>query len=671
MTVTYKVWIVTLAMRCAKTLQTGTPSRKFLLNTQTATEEQHARVGREARGARRIASCSAWIRPHTLREPSREGRTCESAYKLWAPKILASRMVALTLVFSGMLVCWGLALIHTNQTKDASMASAIANAQRLVERMQQRLEATIDSYASYALAACQLLAGRTARHRQLLLGSYLSFLDQRIPDPLDLLESVVYLAQHRVAPFAVSMRDSWASMSTSRKAATTYVLALHLALALLLLSTPSPSPPPFPPPSPPSAPPLMVASPPSPPVSPQPYGLRPGMRTALLIRGYNPTDSMLRRWTAFARSCRRASPPVLLSISLDVTNRSASADVARLADVAAEGALIHTYTEAAVLRTFPGLPLLAAKYTELTHKPYRYGRYAIIEPILLWHDWLVEHHRAQAQLLQQQQQERKEGERKQREQQEQREQLLQEQRRRQRRQAPQSSERHHRFSLWRRMSGAAAEPRDVAHLGPSNTRPRHEKQKALVSLQGERAPQHETLELPEHIWIFEQDVAASAPEHLAGRLLAAYSQNLADLITAMPINETKFAQKILNQGSAGFHAAVQSPAFAAAFPKETHMWSLRVAPLFVQRWSHRLVRTLRKATKTHLMHAWFEIATPTLCRRANLTMSNVQAAHRGSLFHACCTKHVKKTSQNFLPDERRFNYRIPQNVTKLYHPVKF
>ena len=36
-----------------------------------------------------------------------------------------------------------------------------------------------------------------------------------------------------------------------------------------------------------------------------------------------------------------------------------------------------------------------------------------------------------------------------------------------------------------------------------------------------------------------------------------------------------------------------------------------------------------------------------------------------------CTKHVKTTSRNFLPDERRFALRVNQTVVKLYHPVKF
>lgn len=133
----------------------------------------------------------------------------------------------------------------------------------------------------------------------------------------------------------------------------------------------------------------------------------------------------------------------------------------------------------------------------------------------------------------------------------------------------------------------------------------------------------------------------------------------------------QFAQKILNQGTAGFHAAVQTSSFATAFPRAQQNVDLRVAPVFVQRWSRRLIEELREATKGRRMHAWAEIATPSLCRRANLSISSLHARHRGALFHACCTKHVKTTSRNFLPDERRFAFRVNQNVTKLFHPVKF
>lgn len=59
---------------------------------------------------------------------------------------------------------------------------------------------------------------------------------------------------------------------------------------------------------------------------------------------------------------------------MDVTNRSAAADVARLAPVVGVGALVHTYTEDEVLLAFPGLRELASIYTDLTHKPYRRAR---------------------------------------------------------------------------------------------------------------------------------------------------------------------------------------------------------------------------------------------------------------------------------------------------------
>lgn len=155
-----------------------------------------------------------------------------------------------------------------------------------------------------------------------------------------------------------------------------------------------------------------------------------------------------------------------------------------------------------------------------------------------------------------------------------------------------------------------------------------------------------------------------------------------------------------NQGSVGFHASVHTSAFGAAFPRpeQSHSHamlqsqatlcsvqhsndsivraagpelSLRTASIFVQRWSARLAAELREATQRRHMHAWAEIATPSLCRRANLTIGALHAAHRGALFHACCTKHVKTTSRNFLPDERRFLMRTNASVVKLYHPVKF
>ena len=71
------------------------------------------------------------------------------------------------------------------------------------------------------------------------------------------------------------------------------------------------------------------------------------------------------------------------------------------------------------------------------------------------------------------------------------------------------------------------------------------------------------------------------------------------------------------------------------------------------------------------MHAWAEIAAPSLCRRANLTIGSLRAVHRGALFHACCTRHVKTTSRNFLPDEEKFLLRVNQSEVRLYHPVKF
>jgi hypothetical protein len=237
-----------------------------------------------------------------------------------------------------------------------------------------------------------------------------------------------------------------------------------------------------------------------------------------------------------------------------------------------------------VTQSFPGLKLLAAKYTEITKRPYKYGRYAIIEPIVLWHAWFTN------------------------------------------------------TSSWHHPNGT----------GKGST------------LAGRQL---------KDFWILEQDVACSNPTHIAQQLLAKYADDPFDLITAMPINETKFAVKARNQGSVGFHGVVQSPAFALAFPKPEV--SLRTAPIFVMRWSNRLVGVLAHATKMLAMHAWAEIAAPSLCRRANLSIGALRLAHRGALFHACCTKHVKTTSRNFLPDERRFALRVNMSVAKLYHPVKF
>ena len=134
------------------------------------------------------------------------------------------------------------------------------------------------------------------------------------------------------------------------------------------------------------------------------------------------------------------------------------------------------------------------------------------------------------------------------------------------------------------------------------------------------------------------------------------------------MNESRFVLKLRNQGSVGFHASVHTPAFARAFPRPVE--SIRTASIFVQRWSRRLASVLEGATSRR-MHAWAEIATPSLCREANLSIGSLHATHRGALFHACCTKHVKTTSRNFLPDERRFAMRVNQSAVKLYHPVKF
>lgn len=146
-------------------------------------------------------------------------------------------------------------------------------------------------------------------------------------------------------------------------------------------------------------------------------------------------------------------------------------------------------------------------------------------------------------------------------------------------------------------------------------------------------------------------------------------QDHTDLITALPINESRFVVKQRNQGSTGLHAAIRTSAFAAAFPDPAAQ--LRTASIFVQRWSVRLAKVLDDALRRRSMHAWAEIATPSLCRLANLSMSSMRAAHRGALFHACCTKHVKTTSFNFLGDERKFEKRADHKHTKLYHPVKF
>ena len=43
----------------------------------------------------------------------------------------------------------------------------------------------------------------------------------------------------------------------------------------------------------------------------------------------------------------------------------------------------------------------------------------------------------------------------------------------------------------------------------------------------------------EYVWIMEQDVACSGPEHIGSRLLNGYGSNRADLLTALPMNESK------------------------------------------------------------------------------------------------------------------------------------
>lgn len=366
------------------------------------------------------------------------------------------------------------------------------------------------------------------------------------------------------------------------------VLVASSFLALDYLSLPSappgpPPPRPPPPPQPPSAPPPSSPPPsaPQPPLAP--YELQPQMlQTALLVRGYNPTKGMIRRWVDFAHSCRDAPTAVLFSFSLDVTNRSRRGDLARLHEVRHAGALAHTYTEGELTRRFPGVRELAARYTALTGRPYRIGRYAIVEPILLWITWVQSHLR-----------------------------------------------------------------------------------QVMV---GHNELRHSSVDLS-YVWIVEQDVACSKPRHLAAELLLAYEHNETDLITALPLNESRLATKIRTQGSAGLHASVHTAAFAHAFPRPEA--TLRTASIFVQRWSWRLARTLEVAMGRAGMHAWAEVATPSLCRLHNLTIGSLRPRHRGALFHACCTRHVKMTSKNFLPDERRFVLRTNGSEVRLFHPVKF
>ena len=49
---------------------------------------------------------------------------------------------------------------------------------------------------------------------------------------------------------------------------------------------------------------------------------------------------------------------------------------------------MQTYTIKRVLRAFQGLRELAAVYQNVTKRPYNFGRYMILEPILLWYWWI-------------------------------------------------------------------------------------------------------------------------------------------------------------------------------------------------------------------------------------------------------------------------------------------
>lgn len=296
----------------------------------------------------------------------------------------------------------------------------------------------------------------------------------------------------------------------------------------------------------------------------------PPPHTALLVRGYNPTEPMIRRWTSFAQSCRAAEPRVVFAVSLDVTNRSREADFDRLAPVKAEGAGLHAYTEGQLVRRYPGLRAVERRYAELTGGgAYKVRKRTAIEPALMLVAWL------------------------------------------------------------------RRERTDAAGLA--------------------------------RYWILEQDVACSAPTRIAAGLLYAYSADGSDLIVGMQ-NESRFVQKQARQGSTGLHSKVASPEWLAAFPDPSAQ--LRTAPMFVQRWSARLADVIAAAADAS-RHAWAEIMPPSLARAANLTTSSLRAEHRGALFHACCTRHVKVTSQNFLPDERKFVLRTNQSEVRLFHPVKF
>jgi len=299
------------------------------------------------------------------------------------------------------------------------------------------------------------------------------------------------------------------------------------------------------------------------------------------------------------------------------------------------GGMLHTYTEADVLANFPSIKLIAAKYQKMTHRPYRYGRYAIIEPVLLWRQWVqgasgtsggqgggdsgagihgTGKHGLRGSL------------------------------------GSGPGEGSLRSSLG---SGLGEGSLRSGQSGRRGRESGHENGRSSLGF----------------LWVIEQDVACSNAGRIAHDLIAAYNGDTSDLITALPINETKFAAKIRVQGSPGLHASIHTPAFADAFsPPGT---SLRTASIFVQRWSPRFAAMLDDSMRNHGMHAWAEIATPSLCRRANMSITPLQPSHRGALFHACCTKHVKTTSRNFLPDEHKFAIRVNQSVAKLYHPVKF
>ena len=166
--------------------------------------------------------------------------------------------------------------------------------------------------------------------------------------------------------------------------------------------------------------------------------------------------------------------------------------------------------------------------------------------------------------------------------------------------------------------------------------------------------------------------ASDGLSHVVPRAAAAFRRAWTNHVTPVlsaVLLQSRLAAKAKTQGSVGLHASVHTPSFASAFPRPEQQ--LRTASIFVQRWSVALATTLHQALAVQQMHAWAEIATPSLARRANLTIGALYPRHRGALFHACCTRHVKLTSRNFLPDERRFALRLNHSVVRLYHPVKF